>query len=65
VIIRSGRGRNTRVIVVKTEREKRAKAKRDAEREPVKIAPRQDATNCKKKRLRAIAVKEKGKKDIQ
>jgi hypothetical protein len=33
---------------VKTEREKRAEPKRDAEREPVKIAQRLDVTNCKK-----------------
>ena len=47
-----------------TERGKRAKAKRDALKEPVKIAERMvDVTNCEK-RLRAIAVKEKGKKSI-
>ena len=45
-----GRGRNSRVIAVKTKREKRAKANRDAERAPVKIAERmEDVTNCKKK----------------
>jgi len=48
----------------KTERGKRAKAKRDALKEPVKIAEKMvDVTNCEK-RLRAIAVKEKGKKSI-
>ena len=47
-----------------TERGKRAKAKRDVLKEPVKIAERMvDVTNCEK-RLRAIAVKEKGKKSI-
>ena len=46
------------------ERGKRAKAKRDVLKEPVKIAERMvDVTNCEK-RLRAIAVKEKGKKSI-
>ncbi len=48
----------------KTERGKREKAKRDALKEPVKIAERMvDVTNCEK-RLRAIAVKHKGKKSI-
>lgn len=48
----------------KTERGNREKAKRDALREPVKIAERMvDVTNCEK-RLRAIAVKHKGKKSI-
>lgn len=48
----------------KTERGKRAKAKWDALKEPVKIAKRRvDVTNCEK-RLRAIAVKEEGKKSI-
>jgi hypothetical protein len=48
----------------KTDRGKRAKAERDALKEPVKIAEKMvDVTNCKK-RLRAIAVKEKGKKGI-
>jgi hypothetical protein len=47
-----------------TERGKKAKAKRDALKEPVKIAERMvDVTNCEK-RLRAIAVKEKGKKSM-
>jgi len=47
-----------------TERGKKAKAKRDALKEPVKIAERMvDVTNCEK-RLRAIAVREKGKKSI-
>ncbi len=48
----------------KIERGKRAKAKWDALKEPVKIAKRMvDVTNCEK-RLRAIAVKEEGKKSI-
>ena len=48
----------------KTERGKRTKAKWDALKEPVKIAKRMaDVTNCEK-RLRAIAVKEEGKKSI-
>jgi hypothetical protein len=48
----------------KTEQGKRAKAKRDALKEPVKIAERMvDVTNCEK-RLRAIAVKGRGKKSI-
>jgi hypothetical protein len=48
----------------KTERGKREKAKWDALKEPVKIAERMvDVTNCEK-RLRAIAVKHKGKKSI-
>jgi hypothetical protein len=47
-----------------TERGKKAKAKRDALKEPVKIAERMvDVTNCEK-RVRAIAVKEKGKKSM-
>jgi hypothetical protein len=47
-----------------TEQGKRAKAKRDALKEPVKIAERMvDVTNCEK-RLRAIAVKDEGKKSI-
>ena len=50
---------------MKTEREKRAKAKRDAEREPVKIAEKMvNVINCEK-RLSAIAVKEEGKKGIE
>ena len=45
----------------KTERGKRDKAKRDALKEPVKIAERMvDVSNCEKK-VRAIAVKHKGK----
>jgi len=49
----------------KTERGKRAKEKRDAQKEPVKIAERMvDVSNCEE-RLRAIAVKEKGKKSIE
>nr|CBH37185.1 hypothetical protein BSM_06620 [uncultured archaeon] len=48
----------------KTERGKSAKAKWDALKEPVKIAKRMvNVTNCEK-RLRAIAVKEEGKKSI-
>jgi len=48
----------------KTDRGKRAKAERDALKEPVKIAERMvDVTDCEK-RLRAIAVKHKGKKSI-
>jgi hypothetical protein len=47
-----------------TERGKKAKAKRDVLKEPVKIAEKMvDVTNCEK-RLRAIAVKHKGKKSI-
>jgi hypothetical protein len=49
----------------KTERGKREKAKRDELKEPVKIAETMvDVTNCEK-RLRAIAVKHKGKKSIE
>jgi hypothetical protein len=49
----------------KTERGKRAKEKRDALKEPVKIAERMvDVSNCEE-RLRAIVVKEKGKKSIE
>jgi hypothetical protein len=49
----------------KTERGKRAKEKRDAQKEPVKLAERMvDVSNCEE-RLRAIAVKEKGKKSIE
>jgi len=48
----------------KTDRGKRAKAERDALKEPVKIVERMvDVTDCEK-RLRAIAVKHKGKKSI-
>jgi hypothetical protein len=49
----------------KTKRGEQAKAKRDAKREPVKIAEKMvDVTNCEK-RLRAIAAKEKGKRGIE
>ena len=49
----------------KTERGKSAKEKRDAMKEPVEIAERMvDVSNCEEK-LRAIAVKEKGKKSIE
>jgi len=47
-----------------TERGKKAKARRDALKEPMKIAEKMvDVTNCEE-RLRAIAVKHKGKKSI-
>jgi hypothetical protein len=49
----------------KTERGKKAKEKRDSLKETVKIAERMvDVTHCEKK-VRAIAVKEKGKKHIE
>ena len=49
----------------KTERGKRAKEKRDALKEPAKIAERMvDVSNCEEK-LRAIAVKERCKKNIE
>jgi hypothetical protein len=49
----------------KTVRGKRAKEKRDAMKEPVEIAERMvDVSNCEEK-LRAIAVKEKGKKSME
>jgi hypothetical protein len=49
----------------KTERGTRAKEKRDALKEPVKIAERMvDVSHCEK-RLRAIAVEEKGKKSME
>jgi len=50
---------------VNTERGERAKAKRDAERELVKIAQKMVDVINYEKRLSAIAVKEKGKNGIE